>query len=502
MSQIRRQSIISSILVYIGFALGFLNTYLFTREHSGFTKEQYGLTSLFIQVASLMLSFASFGMQSYIYKFFPYYKANLPAKKNDQLAWALIASLIGFCLIIIAGFVFKDLVIRKFSNSSKYFVDYYKWVFPFGLGLTLYTILEAYCWQLRKTVLTNFLREIQFRLFATLLIVLFSAGLIASFDTFIKLYSFTYLAIAIIALVYLIYTRQFHFTFTRSQVTKKYAKKIIALCSFVYSGGIVFTLSSVFDTLVIAAALPNGLALAGVYALAQNMSSLMQAPQRGIVSSSIGALSQAWKDKNLNKIKRIYHSSSINQIIFSVAIFSLIWLNFTDGIFTFSLQKGYLDAKEIFLFIGLMRIIDMGTGVNAQIIGTSNFWKFDFFTGLILVCITLPFNYILTKNIGVAGPAIANLVSFTIYNAIRYIFLLKKFNMQPFNAKSLYTVLLGIVSYYLAYFIFNNQQGLLWIFSRSFFFCIIFGAGVLSLKLSPDIQPVWQTFIKKLGIKK
>ncbi len=32
MSQIRKQSIISSVVVYIGFALGFFNIYLFTRS--------------------------------------------------------------------------------------------------------------------------------------------------------------------------------------------------------------------------------------------------------------------------------------------------------------------------------------------------------------------------------------------------------------------------------------------------------------------------------------
>ncbi|MBK7883389.1 MAG: polysaccharide biosynthesis C-terminal domain-containing protein [Chitinophagaceae bacterium] len=500
MSQIRRQSIISSILVYIGFALGFLNTYLFTRE-GGFTKEQYGLTSLFIQVATLMLSLATFGMPSFIFKFFPYYKANLSPKKNDMLSWALAISIIGFCLLIIGGFIFKDLVIRKFSNGSKYFVDYYQWVFPFGLGLTLYTVLEAYSWQIRKTVLTNFLREIQFRLFTTILILLFMAGILTSFDTFVKLYSFTYLGIALILIIYLISTRQFYLTLKPSIVSKKYFKKIVTLCSFVYGGGIVFTLSGVFDILVIAAALPNGLAFAGIYALAPNISSLIQAPQRGIISSSIAALSQAWKDKDLKKINRIYHGSSINQIIFSVAIFALIWLNFTDGVFTFRLQKDYLAAERIFFFIGLMRIIDMGTGVNAQIIATSTFWRFDFFTGVILVCITLPFNYMLTKNLGAIGPAIANLVSFSIYNFIRYLYLLKKFNMQPFNAKSLYTIILGIAAYYLAYFLFRNQQGLLWIICRSATFCLVFGTGVLVLKLSPDILPVWQTMMRKFRIK-
>ena len=80
MSNIRRQSIISSIIVYFGFVLGMLNTYLFTRE-GGFTPEQYGLVNAFIAIANVMLSFANMGMQAYIYKFYPYYNETCRAKK-------------------------------------------------------------------------------------------------------------------------------------------------------------------------------------------------------------------------------------------------------------------------------------------------------------------------------------------------------------------------------------------------------------------------------------
>ena len=186
----------------------------------------------------------------------------------------------------------------------------------------------------------------------------------------------------------------------------------MALIAFVYGGSLVFTISMVIDTIIIAAVLPNGLALAGVYTLAQNIASLIQAPQRGIISSSLGALSKAWKDKDMKKIDRIYHSSSINQLVFSVGMFSLIWLNFSDAVFSFNLQSGYIDAKWVFFYIGLMRIVDMGTGVSSQIINTSTRWRFDFFTGIILLSITLPLNYILTKYYyGVMGPAIANLIT-------------------------------------------------------------------------------------------
>ncbi|MCW3093558.1 MAG: polysaccharide biosynthesis protein [Ferruginibacter sp.] len=501
MSQIRRQSIISSVMVYFGFALGFFNTYLFTRE-GGFTKEQYGLTGIFIAVANLMFSLANLGMPSYIYKFYPYYKDNLDNRRNDILTWALLVSLVGFCFVVIGGIYFKDLIIYKFGKNSPEFVKYYYWVFPFGLGLTLYTILESYAWQLKRSIFTNFLREVQFRVFATLLIIFYLIGFLGKFDLFIKIYSFTYLAIALILLVYLLSRGYIHLTFKVSIVTKKYFKKITGLIKFIYGGTLVYAIASVFDTILLASVSSSGLGAVAVYSLAQNIASLIQAPQRGIISSSIAALSQAWKDKDLERINRIYKQSSINQLIFSVGMFSLIWLNFADGIFTFHLQSVYLDARWIFFFIGLMRIVDMGTGVNSQIIATSTLWKFEFFTGIILLLITLPFNYILTKYyFGVVGPAIANLFTFTVYNSIRFWYLKKKFQMQPFTKETFYTIVLGVAAFYCCYFLFNEQHGFIWLVIRSTCFIVIFGAGTLALQLSSDILPVWYTLQKKLGIK-
>ncbi len=502
MSQIRKQSIISSMVVYIGFAIGFFNTWLFARE-GGFTQAQYGLTGIFIAVANIMFSVANLGMPAYIHKFYPYYNDNLPPKKNDQLTWAIFFSLFGFSLVIIAGILFKDIVIRKYGTNAPDLVKYYYYIFPFGMGLTLFSILEAYAWQVKKSVFSNFLREVQFRVFTSILIVLSFTGILASFDLFIKIYSFTFLAIAVMLLVYLLWQKKIFFTFSVSRVSKKYFRKIIALISFVYGGSMVFTVSMVIDTIIIAAVLPNGLAMAGIYTLAQNIASLIQAPQRGIVSSSLGALSKAWKDKDMKRINRIYHSSSINQLIFSIGMFALIWLNFTDGVFTFHLQAGYIDARWVFFYIGLMRIIDMGTGVNSQIINTSTLWRFDFYTGIILLSLTLPLNYILTKYYyGVMGPAIANLITFTIYNAIRYWFLIKKFKLQPFTSKTIYVILLGAATYYCCYFLFNGMDGFSGMVVRSTVYLMLFIAGTLILKLSPDIMPVWKTFIKKLGIKK
>ena len=145
MTNIRRQSIISSVVIYIGFGIGLFNIYLFTKQGI-FLDPQYGLYNAFIAIAMMMMAFANMGMPTYIYKFFPYYKEHLPDKKNDQATIALIMGIIGFVLIIIVGFAFKHLVVKKYITNAPEIITYYKWIFPLGFGLLIFTILEAYTW--------------------------------------------------------------------------------------------------------------------------------------------------------------------------------------------------------------------------------------------------------------------------------------------------------------------------------------------------------------------
>jgi O-antigen/teichoic acid export membrane protein len=500
MSSIRRQSIISSVVVYFGFALGLFNTYLFTRQ-GGFTEQQYGLTNTFIAFGSIMFSVAGVGMPAFITKFFPYYQAHLPQKKNDQITWALLIACIGFLIVVVLGVFFKNILIDKIFSNSPELPQYYYWTFFFGFGNTLFMVMEAYAWQQRKAVLSNFLKEVMFRFCVTLLILLTTFGLIRNFDGFIGIYSFIYLGLVIYLLYYFSRKGQLHFTFSVSRVTKRFYRKIVALVTYFWGGGLVFNLANVFDGIIIAAVLPNGMAAAGVFYLAQNVSSLMQAPQRAMTSAAVGPLSQAWKDKDYRKIDTIYHRSSINQLIFASAMFSLIWLNFQDGVHTFRLRETYLQAQWVFFFIGISRIIDMGTGLNQHIIGTSTFWRFEFISGLILLSLALPLNWQLTRHLGLIGPAVSSVISLTIYNFIRCWFLWRKFKMQPFTVKSVYTLFLAAGCYTIVWVTFRNYEGILWIFLRSISYCLLFATGMFSLKLSPDIQPVLATIKKRLGIK-
>lgn len=501
MGAIRKQSIISSLVIYFGFVVGLLNTYFFIKEGL-FTEDQYGLTSIFMAIATMMMAFAGLAMPSYLFKFYPYYNDNLPPRKNDMITWALLIGIIGFILVVVAGLVLKNLIIRKFGEHSPLLLNYYYWIFPLGFGLTIFSILEAYTWNLGKSILTNFLKEVQWRLLTTILIVLFVTNIIKDFDLFIKLYAFTYPGIALILFLYLVFTKKIHFTFKVSKVSRRYFKKILALCSFVYAGVLIFTISKVFDSIVIASVLDDGLAKAGIFALAQIMTSVIQAPQRGIIAASIPHLSKAWKDKNMALLQKIYQRSSINLLIFSFGIFILIALNYTEAIRTFNLKDAYLLGFSAFIFLGLTTVVELGTGVNAQIIGTSTYWTFELFSGIILLVVMLPLTYILAKQYDIIGPAIANLISITIYNIVRIIFLWKKFKLFPFTVQSAYTLLLAAVCFAICYFLFLNMHGFGGLVLRSLTFIILYVAGVIYFRLSPDTEPVLQSISKRLGFRK
>ena len=493
MGSIRRQTIVSSLLVYIGFMVGAVNTYFYVRNGS-FTPDQFGLTRIFFDFGQNMYVFASLGVIPVIYKFYPYYKDNLEDHKNDLVTWALVASLIGFLLVIIAGWYLEPLIVRKYTAKSKLIVDYYFWIFPFALGMLLFSVLEGFCWAIQQTVLSNFLKETGMRLVTTLFILLFFFKVI-SFDTFVHLFTLLYFSIFLFLLVYLKRKGQLHFCFSVSRVTKKFRKKIFSMQGLIFGGTLIQSLASTIDSIVIAGF--QSLQAVGIFGLAQYAANLVQVPQRSIQSISAGVLSRAWKDKDMKEINRIYQRSSINLLLMSLFIFGNLWLNVKPVMEIMNIQKEYEGGLYVLLILGFARIVDAGTGVNGLVIGTSTFWKFDFFSGVILLALRLPLTWYLIKHYGIVGSAIAELVAYTAYNLVRFEFLRRKFNMQPFNLNTLYSLLLTAGAYLLCYLLMGSIAGWPGILIRASAFSLIMLMGVFFAKLTPDMQQLYESWKNK-----
>lgn len=498
MGNIRKQTIVSSILVYLGFGVGAVNMLLYSSESGTFSLEEFGLTRIFFDYAQNMLALGALGTIPVIYKFYPFYKDNLPKEKMDIMTWALFSTLLGMLLILLLAWLFQSYFVNIYTAKSGLVVDYYNWMIPFSLGMLFFSVLEGFSWAVGKSVLSNFLKETLLRIITFFLIVAVYLGWI-DYATFIHLFSFLYLIIFLVLLIQLIRENKLHFSFTISRVTKKFWKKMLGMQLLTYGGTCIASIAATIDVFIIAGF--QNLKAVGIFVFAQYAANLIQVPLRSIQAVSAGILSQAWKDKNLKEIDRIYKRSCINLLLLALFVFGNLWLNVKEAIQVLHIQNAYADGLTVIFVLGMVRIIDAGTGLNALVINTSTFWKFDFYSGVVLLALRLPLTYFLIKNYGILGSAVAELIAYSIYNFIRFEFLRKKFKMQPFDAKTLYALVLAIAAYFIANMIGYPLSGWPSIAIKAIVFSGLMVIGIFYGKITPDAHQLLDVAKNRWGKK-
>jgi len=435
MGIIQKQGVKSSFYIMLGFLIGAIN--LLVLFPLFFTKNDQGLVRAMIDIGATLSVFCTLGTLPVVYKFFPFYNQYLGPQKNELPFITLLLNMMGFGLLLLIGWQEKDFILRKLGKSPS-LAQYFNYVYPYTFFLLLFYWLEAFAWGLRKGVYTNFLRETAIRILTTILIIAFGLQWI-NLSQFIILFSLIYAVPVVLLFINLIQSKQLSFrAFTISSVTRRLKGKMISFALFVFAGQFFNLLAKTNDTFMIVGL--RGLSDASIFAIATYVSAILEIPQRSLNAISIPVLAQSWKDKDFANIKHIYHKSVSNLLVIGLMLFGLIWLNIENLVAFLNWvshnQSGGYDAISKLIFIlGIAKLIDLATGVNAQIIGTSNYWKFDFFTNLFYIVLSIPLNYYLIKNYSLEGLAYSNLIALTLYNTIRFLFLYKKFQLQPYTFK-------------------------------------------------------------------
>jgi O-antigen/teichoic acid export membrane protein len=493
MGIIQRQSIRSSVFIFIGFGIGALNMLVLFPKI--FTPEQIGLTRIIMDTGLTLSTLASLGTLPVIYKFFPFYKSYLPPKKADLPGITFLSCLLGFVLVCVGGYFFKDLIIRKFGAKSPLFIDYFYLVFPFTFLMLFFVWMEGFSWSLKRTVVSNFLKETAIRLLTTLLILAVFFNWI-DFRGFMNSFGFVYLLPCIALLMVLRKTGEWHFTFNISSVTRRLKYKMMGFALYIFGAQFLNVLSRTFDTFALAAISEKGLRDTAVFTIATYIVTLMEIPQRSLVSISVPVIAESWKNKDLDNIRTVYKKSVTNLMVMGLFVFGLLWLNIHN--LSHFLGKEYAAIEGIVLLMGIGKIIDLGTGVNGQLIATSSYWRFDFFTNVIYTLLALPLNYILIKQFGLMGAAYANLIAVTIYNTIRFLFIWKKFGFQPYHWHNLFILLIGAGTYTLIYFLPKLSNIYFDSMLRGGLFILIFGSLIHFTRVAPDLSVVLQMLIGRV----
>ena len=98
-----------------------------------------------------------------------------------------------------------------------------------------------------------------------------------------------------------------------------------------------------------------------------------------------------------------------------------------------------------------------------------------------------------------AFSAFAELVAYGLYNFIRFEFLRRKFKMQPFNAKTVYAILLAVCIYAFCYFLFNGIAGWIGIVIRTITFSALFVLSIFYWKITPDAGQLLLNFKQRIN---
>lgn len=488
---IQRQSILSTLVIFAGFGVGALN--LIVLQPKILSTEQWGLTRVITEAAVLLANVATLGTTPVIAKFFPFYKRHLRPNEIDLPAITMGFFAIGMAVVLLMLQILKPQIVLIFGKNNPLFSPYYFTLSLFILFQGTFLYMELYAWFAGKTILANTLKELVFRLLTTACLLLFGWQLV-SFDGFMQLFACIYLPATAI-LIYMI--RKHHglpIHFRISKVTRRLKYKMLSLGSFVFMTTISQIAFVVCDTLFLASM--YNFSQAGVYAVAQYFGQVVEVPMRSMQTSSVPLISEYWRAKNMTGLLSVYRKSCINLLVAGMGLGGLILVNLHNIERYFPSAYAAMVLPLAVLIVS--RWINLGTGLNSMLIQLSTFWRFDFASTLVYSVIGIPLNYLLIRNFGMMGAALANVIAMTIYNGIRFVFLWKKFGLQPFTWRNAAVLLGGSALIAAVYIIPAHSNLFIDGILRSLLFGVLFVFMVLRFHLSEELQALWEKWRTKL----
>ncbi len=495
MGVVQKQSIQSSLFMYGGFAIGAFNFWLLPHI---LTTEEFGLVRMMMSICTVLAGVCSLGMKEVITRFYPYYDEAGKKHKSDLISWVFLIPLLGFSLLVIGTLLFKGLIIRKFGENAALLLHYFYLIYPFVFFIMMFSLLERIAWSRQFTVLSNLLKESGVRLFTSLIVIALALHWLG-FTGFMTLYSLQFAVVSLILFYFLFIRKDSGFVFKVSSLTRRLYNKMGTYALFMFGGGVFILFEQYFNTILLGSR--ESLTTAGVFDIAFYMATLILVPKRSMQAAASATISRALKNRDLDRIERVYKKSSATLLIIGLFILGLIWLNLDD---IFMLYKPeYSAGKYIVLFVGLANLTDLGTGLNYDILVNSKYWNIYFTMNVILTIFFFAVTYFMVVAYGMMGSAYSILISLSTYNIVRSAVIWWKFKLQPFTIKTLFILLTGIVAYCItAYLIPEFHSVFINIAFRSLVFLLIFAVGVLGGRLSEDISQLFYMILQKTGIRK
>lgn len=490
MGVIRKESTLSTLSAYLGAALGFVNKIILLPRF--FDLDQVGLLNVSINLSMTLAQLALLGYGAITVKYFPYYK-DKENGHNGFLVMGFMFGLVGFIIMSTIFYLNKETILNHLSTNSELLVEYYYIIFIVGFFFLGFNIYTYYLQVLFKTYVVSLIRDVGLRVMVTASIFLYASGLV-NFEVFVWIFTLINCSIAIIIMIYVSWLKQ-NFLGTRIRKgLRKGLKGIIGYGFISFLGAASYYTINTVDAIMVADMV--SLEKAGVYTTYMYLATFMLFPYRALTSISSPQVGELWKANDIDGLQKLYKRVSFLGLLFGLILFFGIWINRHN--FVKLTTPEFAGAEITLLFLALSKLIDIVSGLNTYILITSKMFKYDLFMNLGLMVLSIVLNIYLIRLYGIDGAALATLISMSIFQIGRILFLYFAYKLNPFDVKMLPLLLFAGIAYAADFLIPIFDPFWLDIAARSLLFGIIYGGFVYFTKISSDVNRLVDMAIGKV----
>ncbi|MEA1787468.1 oligosaccharide flippase family protein [Arenibacter sp. GZD96] len=484
MGIIFKQSFRNTIITYLGFGVGAINTlFLYTRF---LTPEYYGLVNVILSVSAVLMPLLAFGVPNTIVKYYSGYSRTDDA--HGFLTLMLILPLFLIVPIAVLSYGSHEAIANFLSRENSIVKGYVWHIFFIGVAMAYFEVFYAWTRIQMKSVFGNFLKEVFCRVGVTLFLGLLYFDFF-SVNTFLTLLVLLYVLRALVMLSYAFYLKpprlRFRFPPNTASVLK-YSTLIIL------GGSAAIVLLEIDKVMINQFIKIDNVAF---YSVAVFIATVIAVPSRAMHQITYPLTAELINKGNATELKQLYQRSSLTLFIVSGLLFVLIILNLED--LYRLLPEAYRGGFTVVFLIGISRVYDALLGNSNALLYNSDYYTALLWMGVLLAVSTILFNLWLIPAYGLNGAAYASFAAFFIYNTLKLGFVQWKFNMLPFTLETLKILMLLFSitgGFYLVSFALHPITNIL---IKSSLVVVCFVWVLYKFKISQDIYARLHHYLKR-----
>lgn len=489
MGIIQRQTIKSSIYIYLGVLIGFINVSVLYPKF--LTTSQIGVLTLIASWGALFAQFGTLGFTGATIRFFPYFRDR--EKRHQGFFFLLmVVFLLGAGLLSLMIYLLQDWIVQEAGRDSL-LKSYIYLLIPFSIFMLMFLLLDVYNRALYNASTGTLLNETIARIFVLILLYPLIIDLI-SFDTYIDLYVLSRVLLVVLLLLFLFWKKDISLKPDFTLLDREMRKNILSLSFYSFLTGFSAIAIMRVDAIMIGSFISES--AVGIYITTFFYGTLVSLPSRALKGIAPTLISDAFKEEKLDLVANIYRKSSITQMVAGCFFMIGLWANI-DNVFQI-LPDEFLAGKYVILYIGLMNLVKMLTGNNDVIIGYSKYYRFNTYSMLGWLMLIVLTNWWLLPLMGLVGAALASLLSVIAINLARVWFLYHKFGFQPFDRNHLTIAIISLGIYLLSELLPPIAPFYLDILMRGVFITVLFLPAIYFSGVAPEINQLIDDFLKKL----